>query len=349
MEIQNSPNGITEELLDQEVEKIRKRIRGYTRDDLESINIDRNNFVKPVETECERILKEGRISESFLDVETRNGFLVDAQRKKLWLISLDLLLKFDDVCRKHGIRYFLAYGTLLGAVRHKGFIPWDDDIDTAMFKEDFDRFIKLSDEFEYPYFLQNVYTDPTFFISDTRIRNTNTSWIDRPFMYQGYNHGIHLSVAVLDNLPENAEEISNDVHELLMKNAMYMRLSNPDLTTRDKERIINHLGNVDKHDPYENYQKMVDLVKGHPKSEYVWTCYNRTLNYRHDIYRAADFDNVIYMDFEGFKMPVPSGYDHILSNIYGNYMEFPPPERRVVTHGTVIYDADIPYKSILGR
>lgn len=80
--------------------------------------------------------------------------------KNVWNVELDILKKFDSFCKKHGLSYFADSGTLLGAVRHKGFIPWDDDLDFVMFRKDYDKFIKLSKkEFKYPYFIQTGYND----------------------------------------------------------------------------------------------------------------------------------------------------------------------------------------------
>ena len=84
--------------------------------------------------EIERIIKDGILPESFFKEEVICNFKVDIARKKLWAVSLDLLFKFDEICRKHQIRYAIAYGTLLGQVRHHGFIPWDDDIDLFMIR-----------------------------------------------------------------------------------------------------------------------------------------------------------------------------------------------------------------------
>ena len=71
--------------------------------------------------------------------EMRDGFLVTADRKKIWQVEMELLAELDGICRRHGLRYFVDYGTLLGAVRHRGFIPWDDDIDVVMMRPDYER------------------------------------------------------------------------------------------------------------------------------------------------------------------------------------------------------------------
>ena len=130
-----------------------------------------NNFNFPM-TECERIVKSGFTSEKYLQPETRNGFYVDTTRKKVWLIALDLLHQFDSICQKYSLRYYLMFGSLLGAVRHNGFIPWDDDVDVAMPREDYEKIMKLKNEFKHPYFLQNPYSDNGYYQSFMKLRNS---------------------------------------------------------------------------------------------------------------------------------------------------------------------------------
>ena len=176
-------------------------------------------------TECERIIQSGRLSSVFLNEETRCDFKVDVARKKLWMISLDLLLEFNDFCNKHGFMYYLAYGTLLGAIRHKGFIPWDDDVDVYMLRKDFDKLPLFEKEFKHPYFLETPYNDPGYLYSPIRIRNSNTTAIVEKFKYQGFNQGIWLSVFPIDNwVLENGEEQYNQVNNLLIDCSTCMRM-----------------------------------------------------------------------------------------------------------------------------
>ena len=100
-------------------------------------------------TEIERIIKKGTIKEDFLKEEVRNDFLVTTDRKKLWAVILDLYLKFVTVCEKYGLRFWAEGGTLLGAVRHKGFIPWDDDVDIMMPLPDLLKFKKQLEKILY--------------------------------------------------------------------------------------------------------------------------------------------------------------------------------------------------------
>ena len=121
--------------------------------------------------EINRIISKGVISKEFLKSETREDFLVDEKRKKIWAVELDLLLEFDKLCKEYSLTYFLMHGTLLGAVRHKGFVPWDDDIDVVMPRKDYDKFLALADTIKEPYFLQTPITDSESGFSIAKLKN----------------------------------------------------------------------------------------------------------------------------------------------------------------------------------
>ena len=93
-----------------------------------------------------------QLPEGFLKEEERDGFLVTSEVKELWAVLLDILMQIDAICKNNGIEYFLCGGTLLGAVRHKGFIPWDDDLDIMMKRNDYNRFCEIA-----PFALQQPY------------------------------------------------------------------------------------------------------------------------------------------------------------------------------------------------
>ena len=165
-------------------------------------------------TETERIISEGIISKEFLEKEIRSGFVVESEKKKIWAIEIDLLLKFSEVCRRHNLHWFLMFGSLLGAVRHQGFIPWDDDLDVAMPRSDYEKFLSLNSEFTFPYFLQTPYTDEGYFYSFAKIRNSNTSMIAAKFINQGHNQGIAIDVFPLDEWDkEKGRELFSEIKD----------------------------------------------------------------------------------------------------------------------------------------
>jgi len=297
-------------------------------------------------TEIERILQKGIIKENFLREEVRNDFLVTTDRKKIWIVLLDLMLTFDEVCKKHNLTYFLEAGSLLGAIRHKGFIPWDDDVDVLMPRNDYHRFLELSDEFVAPYFLQTPYTDEGYFYSFPKIRNSNTTALNQMFAFQNFNHGMWLSIFPIDNWDVNGgEERYAKIKELNMDNSTYMRMSNPYLSEKDQDRVKNYCGR----DPFETIKELDKIAQecNDYKTEFVTVGSTAVISYSRKLWYAEDFASAIDWDFEDFKFPVPVGYDRFLKVMYGDYMKLPPIEERGLHHGGTIFNADIPYKEFL--
>ena len=297
-------------------------------------------------TECERIIEQGILPREFFEPEVRNDFYVSTKRKKVWAIELDLLLQFDKVCRKHGLKYFLDGGTLLGAVRHKGFIPWDDDLDVIMPREDYDKLFALAGEFSEPYFLQTSYTSSGSFYSFIKLRNSNTASIDKNFMFQGFNIGIAMDVFVLDKvkLDDYAQNCSH-ILDLSLANSTYMRLTNP--YQKHTKRVMEYQGG----DPMKRYEEIHRIASKHKyeDTEYVAQMAAPVYGSEHQIHHAYDYSSCIELEFEGFKFPAPAGYDRVLTTVYGDYMTFPPVEKRGTWHTTAIFEPDVPYKELLHK
>lgn len=293
-------------------------------------------------TESERIISKGVLPENFLEPETRDDFYVDVDRKKLWAVSLDILLEIDRVCKTNGLSYWMGGGSLLGAVRHKGFIPWDDDIDLFMPRKDYLKFIQLGEEFIKPYFLQTPYTDPHFLYSVARVRNSNTTYIVNTFKYQGFNHGIYVSVFPLDNwVEEGCEERFNTIKCLLQDNSAYMRKSKPNKTEEDWKRINSHSGR----NPIDVYEEVNTIASQYNNmdTEKVALAVCTVYPYQKMVYDTSDFAGTLMWEFENLCFPIPVGYDHILKVMYGDYMQFPPVEKRGTWHSGVFIDPDRPY------
>lgn len=301
-------------------------------------------------TEVERIINEGIIPVDFLKPEIRCDFLVDEGRKKLWAVCLDLLIKFDAVCKKHKFKYFMTGGSLLGTIRHQGFIPWDDDIDVIMFRDDYDRFSRLaSQELLHPYFWQTPETDEGYLYSFNKIRNSRTSAIVKTFRHAGFNQGIWLSIFPIDNcIVEGAEERYEVIKRLNQENSAHMRRNNPHPTEADLKR----LAEFPYRDPMEVVYDLQSLATqfNDNHTEYVACTSTTVYPIKNLIRKRSDYNQTIMKNFEGIlEVPVPIGFDNILTTQYGNYMEFPPVEERGTWHDGVIFDADVPYLEYLFR
>ena len=301
-------------------------------------------------TEIQRIRESGVFKKDFFKEETRCDFFVDAKRKEIWAISIDLLFHFDEICKRHNLRYWLAYGTLLGAIRHNGFVPWDDDIDVCMLREDYEKLMSLSDEFKNPYFLQTPYTDKGYYYSYCKLRNSNTTAFSKNFSYHfcsnNCNSGMSLDVFCIDKWENNeeGERLYEEIKSLVVNNSTAMKIANPAFAA--DERVINYNGS----NPIETYRKIQELSKAYiDKDTNIVSMPTITAyGFHRDVFSIEDFSETSYHPFEGFLFPVPIGFDRVLRTIYGDYNVFPPVEARGKWHSAIV-DASIPYNEYYVR
>lgn len=144
----------------------------------------------------------------FLKTEVRCGYQVSAEMKAVWAVQLDILKQILDICKRHRIRVWMAGGSLLGAVRHQGYIPWDDDIDLMMPRADYRRFCRIAPrELSSDLFLQTQYSDPSFHIPMAKVRKNGTAAIDQNEGMLGftYHMGVFVDIFPLDAFPRDGE------------------------------------------------------------------------------------------------------------------------------------------------
>lgn len=292
--------------------------------------------------EINRILSKGIISKDFLREEIQCDYKVTVEKKKLWLVELDLLMELDRVCKKHNLTYFLIFGTLLGAVRHKGFVPWDDDIDVAMPREDYEKLLNLSFEFNNPYYLQSPYSNDGSCFSFTKLRNGNTSAVSKKFCYESFNQGIWIDINPLDSYNlEGAEGKFQKVKQLGIDLGTYMRRRNPNLDEEDKKRVLNYSGR----NPLDTVKQVQNICRSeeNDNSQYIGIMVAGYYTYDKQTYLKEWFRKSVDLSFCGFNFPVPQGYIDVLKTTYGDYNQMPPLEKRVAWHPNEIFDTDRPY------
>jgi lipopolysaccharide cholinephosphotransferase len=300
-------------------------------------------------TECERLIENGTFSPDFFKEEIRCDFQVTTERKKIWAVEIDLLLQFGKACKRNGLKYWLMFGGLLGAVRHGGFIPWDDDLDVVMLRDDYEKFLKLKDEFSAPYFFQTPYTDEHHGYCHVQLRNSNTTAVPRQFMYSGMNLGIVLDILVLDKFEndQKARNLFKKINKLQFHNSTFMRINNPKLSPSDVERVAQYkLQNRNHIDDYERIRELSQYYSS-SKSDLLCCTSGTSYGFDRDIFDAIDFSDSCTMNFEGFSVPVPIGWNRLLTIAYGDYMKLPDPSQRGVWHGTSIFEPDVSYKDYL--
>jgi lipopolysaccharide cholinephosphotransferase len=249
--------------------------------------------------------------------------------------EMQILLDVSEFCEKHSLTCFLAYGTLIGAVRHKGFIPWDDDVDIYMTRPDYERFLELFCGDAKPERLEVIH--PYHELSKhafTKIIDTTTVKLEDGYSYPHGYLGVDIDVFVVDGQPDDDAEFERWYKKL---NRLYLL---DYLSSRSGEgsfkRKLAHLGikllNIFL--PLRKIREKTDAL--HAKYPYGSTKYAGSItglcNNRGDRAPTECFEGSEWCEFEGHKLRMPKGYHEIMTRLYGDYMQLPPEEQRVAPH-----------------
>ena len=299
-------------------------------------------------TECERLIANGTFTRDFFKPEVRCDFLVTEDRKKLWAICLDLLRRFDLLCKTAGLHYFLVEGSLLGAVRHKGMIPWDDDIDIGMFRAGYEKLKLLKGSIGEPYFLQVPGTEKGLALSFLKFRNSRTTALSKSFAFESFNQGMAIDIFPFDEvILDEGKNVFEEINSLNIDNSTCMRMSNPYLGEDDRRRVDACM----RKDIGKNLREIDALARSFEGRECdgVGMLTNTIYSYERHTFKKEDFSSFKRVEFEGLDVPIPCGFDRILRTVYGEYMALPEPSRRGGWHNPAVVDADVPYSESLAR
>ncbi|MCR5077910.1 MAG: LicD family protein [Prevotella sp.] len=253
--------------------------------------------------------------------------------EELKRIQLSILSDIDKFCQQDQLTYFLAYGTLLGSVRHQGFIPWDDDIDIAMPRPDYDRFIRSYNSrkggYEKAYKVISPITDGDYGLPFAKVYDQRTGMDE--FLYRQEDFGVYIDVFPIDGVNQNLSQISRSLRwgkllntkKAILGNGrsfgknLVMLLGKVILLPISKSSILKRIDAIATAADYNQSDEVACVVAPYSES---------------DIVRKADISTTIKATFEGRQFSVPVGYDTYLRHVYGDYMQLPPVEKRVSTH-----------------
>jgi lipopolysaccharide cholinephosphotransferase len=258
--------------------------------------------------------------------------------------SLDILLEVDRICRKHGIRYMLDSGTLLGAARHKGFIPWDDDVDLAMTRENFELFRKAAAE-ELADTMQLIMPDSfqggeVFYDFTPRIIYLNSRRhvvSEEMDFYEGKLNHLWADIFILDNIPDSglADSLTRLRQKILYGYAMAHRyqldLSKYSGSDRKKVEFLTKRGkNRSMKEIFREQEALSVKYNDRQTSRLYYSNYQP--DYMQDTVKREWISELTELEFEGHMLMAPKGWHEILTVIYGDYMQLPPEEQRVPSH-----------------
>lgn len=256
-------------------------------------------------------------------------------KNRVWAAQLRLLAAFDEVCRRRGLTYFAGGGTLLGAVRHGGYIPWDDDIDLFMLREDYDRLLTLESDFAAPFFLQTAYNDVGYSRGHAQLRLDGTTAIlagERG--HYRFHQGIFIDVFPLDFVPDDPAQQAAQRRRLARWNkwlAATVRYPGSPHKSPLKTALHYLLSPI----PYRwIFRKMEGECKRYRHTSRVALLSFDPQSDRW-VMPADAFVGAVYWPFEHTRIPVPVGFDDILTTAYGDWRT---PRQDPTYHGDVFYD-----------
>lgn len=284
---------------------------------------------------------------NFFEEETRCDYTISPDMKKIWAKELEILEQIDILCRKHDIKYFADYGTLLGAVRHRGFIPWDDDIDISMLRSDYDRFREIAlSELEPPYNYVGE-CDNGIVRVHAKVEDESTSAIIIPDNYEAHQ-GIFVDIFPMDDLPDGSVK-KNNIYRMQFE--MYMGIFNPevienyleDMSQPEEKFILGRafLSEFLRMSHFERYALYNEVCSGNfGESDLVGLIRTSFYSMSGAIKREY-LENLIYLPFEHIMIPVPEHYEEVLYTRYGNYKEI---IRSASGHDGCSFDVEHSYK-----
>lgn len=271
-------------------------------------------------------------------------YMDDQTLRKVQLAQLDIAKEIKRVCEKIGIHYFLDSGTLLGAVRHGGFIPWDDDLDIGMLRDDYELFLSkapsvLNDE----YFLQTCDTDANYGLMFAKIRKNGTLFIEEASEKSGAHNGIYVDVFPYDVYPDDIKKQKYQKYQLfIIRRALLIKCGY-------KPWIMSSSSKKNKLFKSMIYKVIwlvflpisrIALIKKYHKIAMQYNSINATYFYKQDgatdygewLVSQSCFASFTKLKFEDDEFDCPIEYEKYLTEIYGNYLELPPVEERHNRH-----------------
>jgi lipopolysaccharide cholinephosphotransferase len=260
-------------------------------------------------------------------------------------IQFEMLKEVKRICEKYNIKYFLCCGTLLGCIRHKGPIPWDDDLDVGFLREDYDRFIKIApNELSHDIFFQTWHTDCKYALPHCKLRWKKSKYLEYENNDAGCQNGISIDILIFDRIPKGK------IRQLIYGHKLNMLMNIVKIKRNWKFLPDHNLSAIKmfllkryskKGDDYYFISKYESLAKKYCDSRNRYISEAAGMDYFRFIDLRERYRKLVYKEYMGEMFAVPKEYDIILKNTYGDYMKLPNESERVGQPGVIgvfIYD-----------
>ena len=263
---------------------------------------------------------------------------MDESLKRLQDLELEMMLKIAEICKHHNITYYLFGGTLIGAVRHQGFIPWDDDIDLGMPRPDYERFLQVAEKvLGEEYDLLTPYKNEGYKFTFSKVINKKLKILYKNnTKVQKWN--IWIDIFPIDSMPQNRIHFLLRKYYLLFRRGMVMLSAFDDVVSLEKKKrpfyenvliwIANNTNVFTKMDTKKQVIKFDKALKKYPFEKGPYMVNAMGLFKFKTVFPRNVYGKNTYLNFEGYQLQVPNQYDLFLKTLYGDYMKLPPEDKR---------------------
>lgn len=264
-----------------------------------------------------------------------------SELKKVHEIQLEMALEVKRICEKHAIKYSLIAGTLLGSIRHKGFIPWDDDLDIGMLREEYEKFVHVcSYELDSKYFLQTWESDEGFALPIAKLRRNKTKYVEKNSSYSTLHSGIYIDIFPFDNIERSSakriiqKNFSYILKRLLLVKMKYKVYDENEVLKKNIYKLIDKISFLFKKNKIQETLYKVMTSNNKSSSNEVVT-FGGAYGFNKETIKREWLEDLTEVEFENEKFSAPLDFTGYLSRFYGDYLTPPPIDKRYNRHNII--------------